>query len=414
METMFKLAKAASRTLNLESEERINRALLKAADALEHDTEAILVANRTDLDRMELSDPLYDRLMLSPKRVAAMASDIRVVAGLRSPVGEIISTHTRPNGMKIDKVRVPLGVVGVIFEARPNVSSDIFALCFKSGNCSLLKGSRNASHSNKAITGIIRRVLEEEGMDPAILTLLPDERPATDALINAVGMVDVVIPRGGRELIDYVRRNSQVPVIETGAGVCHVYFDREGDIRIGTQVVLNAKTRRVSVCNALDCLLVHEERLNDIAALCAPLSGEGVIIFADPASLAALRGNYPEKLLRYVSEDSYGTEFLDYKMALHVVPGIHEAIDHIDRYGSRHSESIVTEDHMAARLFARSVDAACVYTNLPTSFTDGAQFGFGAEIGISTQKLHARGPMGLPELTTYKYVITGHGQTREE
>jgi len=373
---------------------------------------AILSANAADLSRMSPDDPKYDRLRLTPERIDGIASDMRKVASLPSPVGSILSETVRPNGMKIKKITVPFGVVGVIYEARPNVTADVFSLCLKSGNVSLLKGGSDAYESNSAITAVIHSVLRRRGLSPAICTLLPPGRDATTALLNATGYVDVVIPRGSAELINYVRDNARVPVIETGAGICHTYFDRDGDRDKGREIVNNAKTRRVSVCNALDCLIIHRSRLDDLPYICGKLSDSKVVIFADEPALAALRGCYPAQLLQPATEDSFGTEFLDYKMSIKTVSTIEEALSHIAQYGSKHSECIISESPEAIRLFERRVDASCVYANVSTAFTDGGQFGFGAEIGISTQKMHARGPMALRELTAYKYVIEGEGQIR--
>ncbi len=413
LQPVFEKSREAARALNLESGERIAATLHKVADELLREKAAILHANRQDLLRMERNNPLYDRLLLNSERLNSIAAEMHAVADMPSPVGRILHRTTRPNGLKIEKVSVPFGVVGVIFEARPNVCCDVFALCFKSANASLLKGSRSATLSNTAITDIIRRVLREEEMDENIVTLLPEEREATDALMGAVEYVDLIIPRGGASLINFVRANSRVPVIETGAGICHTYFDRMGDAGKGSAIIFNAKTRRVSVCNTLDCLIVHSERLGDLPKLCGGLAEKNVVIYADPRAREALAGHYPEELLLPARPKNFGTEFLDYKMAVKSVDSLPEALAHIARYGSRHSEAIITEDRAAAALFTRSVDAACVYTNASTAFSDGAQFGLGAEIGISTQKLHARGPMGLEELTTYKYVVTGNGQVRQ-
>ncbi len=387
-------------------------ALRHVADAAQERMEEIMDANRSDLDRMDPASPMYDRLKLTPERIKDIADGLRNVAGLASPVGEVLSETVRPNGLKISKVRVPFGVIGVIYEARPNVSFDVFGLCFRSGNACVLKGGSDARCSNETITGIIRDVLAAEGFDPDVVIQLPAGHESTQALLQAVGYVDLVIPRGGSSLISFVRDNARVPVIETGAGICHTYFDADGDLEKGSRIVFNAKTRRVSVCNALDSLIVHSSRLADLPALCAPLAAKNVIIYADSRAYSALQDNYPAELLKEADESSFGTEFLDYKMSLKTVDSIDEALAHIARYSSRHSEAIITENPATAEYFTRRVDAACVYTNASTAFTDGAQFGFGAEIGISTQKLHARGPMALPELTTYKYIITGTGQTR--
>lgn len=409
---LFERAVAASRKLNLVPTDRIDRTLLALADATEAQARKILEANREDLARMDPQHPMYDRLLLDEKRIAGIAADIRNVASLPSPLGIVLSEVQRPNGMTIRKTSVPFGVIGVIYEARPNVGFDVFSLCLKSGNACMLKGGSDARCSNEAIAGVIRNVLRAQGLDEDCLTLMPPDREATARLLEAVGYVDLVIPRGSKGLIDFVRRNARVPVIETGAGICHTYFDRAGDAAKATAIVLNAKTRRVSVCNALDCLVVHRDRLGDLPALCAPLAERQVTIYADGESFGVLQGNYPSELLMPADENSFGTEFLSYKMSIRTVGSLDEAVAHITRYSSRHSEAIVSEDREAIREFQRRVDAACVYANVSTAFTDGAQFGMGAEIGISTQKLHARGPMALHELTTYKYLIEGEGQVR--
>ncbi len=412
LNSIFEKARRASRELALVDERVINRVLERVADEAVRRSAEILAANARDLARMEPANPMYDRLMLTHERIEGIAADIRNVAGLASPVGELLSETVRPNGMKIRKVRVPFGVIGVIYEARPNVSFDVFSLCFKSSNACLLKGGTDARESNEAIVALIREVVEKEGLNPDVVTLLPADREATEVMLGAVGKVDVIIPRGSSSLINYVRDNSRVPVIETGAGICHAYFDRDGDVRKGAAIVFNAKTRRVSVCNALDTLVVHSDRLTDLALLCKPLADKDVVIYADERAYTALENAYPARLLQHATEDSFGTEFMDYKMSLRTVDSFDEAVEHIMKYSSQHSETIVTENPAVAEAFIRQIDAACVYTNVSTAFTDGAQFGFGAEIGISTQKLHARGPMALPELTTYKYIITGDGQVR--
>ena len=392
--------------------ERIGSILTETAAALKKNSADILEANRLDLQRMDPANPKYDRLMLTEARINAIAADMEHVSTLPSPLGKTYSTAKRPNGMTISKVSVPFGVIGIIYEARPNVTADVFALCLKSGNVCLLKGGSDAECTNRKIVEIIHSVLEANAIDTAVCTLLPAHREATAALLNAVGKVDLIIPRGGSALINYVRDNSRVPVIETGAGICHTYFDAAGDLDKGTAIVANAKTRRVSVCNALDCLIVHRSRLADLPALCAPLAEKNVLIYADTQAYGALLGTYPDALLGHATDEHFGTEFLDYKMSIRTVADLDEALTHIATHSSRHSECIVSEDAGAIRQFQLSVDAACVYANVSTAFTDGAQFGFGAEIGISTQKLHARGPMALAELTTYKYLIEGNGQTR--
>lgn len=403
----------ASRKLALLDRKKINEILIAVADAAVDNIERILTANVMDLQKMEVSNPKYDRLKLTKERIFDIASDIRNVASLPSPLGNVLYEDVRPNGLKIKKVSVPFGVIGVIYEARPNVSFDVFSLCLKSGSACVLKGGSDAYNSNMAIVEIIREVLVKFAVDKNIVTLLPTDRETTTELLHANGYVDLIIPRGSSNLINYVRTEATVPVIETGAGICHTYFDLAGDINKGARIVNNAKTRRVSVCNALDCLLIHSDRLSDLPQICSELSSSNVIIYADKSSYEALKDTYPAELLQPATKDSYGTEFLDYKMAIKTVSNIDEAINHIFKYSSKHSECIVTEDKNAAEYFRRAVDAACVYVNAPTSFTDGAQFGLGAEIGISTQKLHARGPMGLKEITTYKWIIEGNGQIRK-
>ena len=414
MDTKAILKKAAEAVVSLQmiSDEKVSRILLDVAAGLRASTNDIIAANSADLARMSPDNPKYDRLRLTPERIDGIASDMENVASLPSPLGKVISETSRPNGMTITKLSVPFGVVGVIYEARPNVTADVFSLCFRSGNVCVLKGGSDADDSSRAIVAVIHETLERHGVDKAVCTLLPAQREATAELLSAVGLVDLIIPRGSSSLINFVRDNARIPVIETGAGICHTYFDKSGDVAKGAAIVNNAKTRRVSVCNALDCLVIHKERLSDLPAICQKLSDNKVVIYADSQSFAALEGNYPSELLQPATDESFGTEFLDYKMSIRTVDSITEALKHIAAYSSKHSECIVSEDPEAVRQFQKMVDAACVYANVSTAFTDGAQFGFGAEIGISTQKLHARGPMALPELTTYKYIIEGDGQVR--
>lgn len=411
---IFQAVRIASRKLAMLDTERVNHILCAVADRIETHTERLLEANQEDLQRMEVSNPKYDRLKLTRERLDDIVDNMRQVAALPSPLGRVLESYTVPSGLRLKKVSVPFGVIGMIYEARPNVSFDVFALCLKSGNAAILKGGSDADASNRAIVQLIQEVLEECRVDPHVVELLPSSREATAALLHAEGWVDLIIPRGSSGLIRYVREEATVPVIETGAGVCHTYFDWAGDLVKGTAIVDNAKTRRVSVCNALDCLLIHRGRLSDLPALCAPLQESRVILYADEAAYEALSGRYPVELLRPATPESYGTEFLDYKMAIKTVENVTEAVSHIYTYGSGHSECIVTEDAETANFFTKAVDAACVYVNAPTSFTDGAQFGLGAEIGISTQKLHARGPMGLREMTTYKWIVEGDGQIRKK
>lgn len=410
---IFTRVKEASRVLPTMTDEERSAVLLTLADMLDNDHESLLAANAHDLERMDRSNPLYDRLQLTPERIKGIAADMRNVAGLPCPLGEETARRTLPNGILLRQVRVPFGVIGVIYEARPNVTFDVFSLCLKSGNCCVLKGGRDAEYSNEAAIAMIHSALRRHGMSPDTACLLPATHEATAELLGAVGLVDVCIPRGGRKLIDFVRDNARVPVIETGAGVVSTYFDETGDTAIGTAIVENAKTRRVSVCNALDTLLIHAGRLEDLATIAAPLAEKNVEIHADPRAYEALKGYYPADLLVHATDEDWDREWMDYKMGVRTVDDIDEAIAHIAAHGSGHSECIVTEDEVAAGRFQREVDAACVYVNAPTSFTDGAQFGLGAEIGISTQKLGPRGPMGLNEITTTRYLLTGRGQVRK-
>ncbi len=402
----------ASRSLGLLAAEKVNAVLLDLADEAVKQIPALLVENQKDLDRMDPKDPKYDRLQLSEKRIQDIANDIRNVVSLPSPLGKLLSEKKLENGLLIKKVSVPMGVIGVIYEARPNVSFDVFSLCFKTGNASILKGGSDASFSNEAIIKVIHSVLKKHNIDTNVAELLPPDRTATEALLNAVGFVDVIIPRGSQGLIDFVRLNAKVPVIETGAGIVHTYFDASGDLEKGKAIVNNSKTRRVSVCNALDCLIIHESRLVDLPVIAAPLINSNVELFADDLAYQSLKASYPENLLQPASDEHFGTEFLDYKMSVKTVKTLEEALEHIANYSSKHSEAIVSEDSASIEKFLNSVDAAAVYANVSTAFTDGAQFGLGAEIGISTQKLHARGPMGLDELTSYKWIVEGQGQIR--
>ena len=406
----FERVKRASKSLALLSDEQRNDILNAVADAIVNHKERILKANAEDLAKMSKENPLYDRLQLTDSRLEGIVSDMRNVATLPTPLGHITKQKTLPNGLRLCRVSVPFGVIGMIYEARPNVTFDVFSLCFKSGNACVLKGGKDADCSNREEVALIHEILEKYGVNPDVVALLPATHEATGEMLNAVGYVDLCIPRGGRKLIDFVRDTARIPVIETGAGVVNTYFDKDGDLEMGQAIIYNAKTRRVSVCNALDCLLIHENRLSDLPALCEKMAEKHVIIYADTQAFAALSGRYP--YLEPATEESFGTEFMDYKLAIKTVSSLEEALDHIDENGSGHSEAIVTANEAAARKFQAHVDAACVYWNAPTSFTDGAQFGLGAEIGISTQKLGPRGPMALEEICTYKWLIEGEGQTR--
>ena len=403
--------KSASRLLARLTDAQRSDILLDLADATEARTSYLLAANALDLSRMDQADPRYDRLQLTAARLRDIARDLRSVAALPSPLGRTLKHAVLPNGLELSRVSVPFGVIGIIFEARPNVCFDCFALCLKAGSACVLKGGSDARDSCTAIVGLIHDVLQRHGL-PASCAALLTSHADTDHLLQARGLVDLIIPRGSSRLINYVREHAQVPVIETGAGVVHCYVDRDADLAKALAIVVNAKTRRVSVCNALDCLIIHRDRLDLLPVLARELTAKGVRIEADERAWQALQGVVPPTLLAVADDQSFGTEFLALRMAVRVVDTLDEALLHIGRYGSGHSESIVTDDACAAQRFLDEVDAACVYWNAPTSFTDGAQFGLGAEIGISTQKLHARGPMALEEITTYKWVIKGDGQTR--
>lgn len=410
--SIFKATAKASGILSLPDTVTINKILLDVAEEAINKSDLLIAENEKDLSRMDPSDPKYDRLRLTRERINSIASDIRNVMLLPDPTGRIIFEKIKDNGLLIRKVTVPFGVIGVIYEARPNVTFDVFSLCLKSGNACILKGGSDAYCSNSAIVSLIKSVLRKSEIDENIINLLPAGREEAVQLMNARDYVDLIIPRGSQELIEYVRKNSSIPVIETGAGICHTYFDEFGDREKGRAIIFNAKTRRVSVCNALDCLIIHETRLDDLPYITGLCAGKNVVFYADKKAYKALKNEYPETLLQHATDESFGTEFLSYKMSVKTVGSIDEALDHIARYSSKHSEAIISEDRSRLDLFCRKVDAAAVYTNTSTAFTDGAEFGLGAEIGISTQKLHARGPMGLQELTTYKWIIEGNGQVR--
>lgn len=412
MKEIFQQVRDASVELAQVSADVINKVLVEVADAAEQNMDVILEANAKDLARMDPANPMYDRLKLTSERIKGIAGDTRKVSTLSSPLGRVLKQHTLPNGLELTRVSVPFGVIGVVYEARPNVTFDVFSLCLKSGNACILKGGKDADDSNRASVEIIKSVLRKNGIDDRIVCLLPATHEATAELLHANGYVDLVIPRGSKRLIDFVRQEASVPVIETGAGVCHAYMDKDADIEKAIRIINNAKTRRVSVCNALDCAIIHEDRLADLVPVAEELQKSNVKIYADAPAFAVLQPVYPSELLFPATEESFGTEFQAYAMAVKTVANAKEAMLHIRRFGSGHSECIVTENEQTADLFLRSVDAACVYHNAPTSFTDGAQFGLGAEIGISTQKLHARGPMALEEITTYKWLIRGNGQVR--
>ena len=402
----------ASRKLNMIEGDMVKSVLMELAKQTRKNTDFILQENKKDLERMEPQSPTFDRLKLTKERIVGIASDIENVANLPNPVGRILKEEIRLNRLKIKKITVPFGVIGVIYEARPNVTFDVFALCFKSGNASVLKGGSDAHYSNIAIVSIIQKVLRQFEIDENIVTLLPTGRDETHEMLSARGYIDLIIPRGSQGLIDFVRKNATIPVIETGVGVCHTFFDEQGDIDKGREIIFNAKTRRPSVCNTLECLIIHESRLNDLPSLTNKLAVENVLIHADTKSYNILKDCYPSHLLQEATANDYGREYLALEMAIKTVSSLDEALTHISEYGSKHSEAIVSENAATINIFQKMVDASSVYANASTAFTDGAQFGLGAEIGISTQKLHARGPMGLEELTSYKWIVEGDGQVR--
>lgn len=412
IQNQFYAVKTASKVLIGQQGQVVDGILLQLADEAVAATQQLLAENAKDLALMSPDDPKYDRLELTEERIAGIAQEIRNVAGLSNPVGELLQERDMPNGMNISKVRVPLGVVGVIYEARPNVTFDVFSLCFKTGNAVLLKGGSDAHYSNTAIVGIIQKVLKNNNINPDVVTLLPPDREATEQLLQATEVVDVIIPRGSQRLINYVRAHSRVPVIETGAGIVHTYADESATIEKVSAIVFNAKTRRPSVCNSLDCLVLHRSLLPQLAQILSPLATKDVVLFADLDAFEALKGKYPSQNLQVANNEHFGTEFLSLKLAIKTVGSLEEALQHIDFYSSKHSEAIISENAENIARFLNCVDAAAVYSNVSTAFTDGAQFGLGAEIGISTQKLHARGPMGLSELTSYKWIVKGNGQVR--
>ncbi|WBL43941.1 glutamate-5-semialdehyde dehydrogenase [Algoriphagus halophytocola] len=406
---IFEEVKKASRKLTGLANDQVNFVLHNLAALAVENTAFLLAENQKDLDQMDSENPMYDRLLLTEERIQTIAGEIIQVSALPSPLHHILESNTLENGLKIEKTTVPLGVVGIIYEARPNVTFDVFSLALKSGNGLVLKGGSDADHSNRAIMTLIHQVLENHSLPTSAFQLLPAERAATQALLEAVGAVDVIIPRGSQGLINFVRENAKVPVIETGAGIVHTYVDETADLEKAREIVLNSKTRRPSVCNSLDCMIIHESRLSDLNALLAPLLERGVQIFADEQAFAALEQH---DNISQADQTHFGTEFLSLKMSIKTVSSLDEALDHIAAYSSKHSEAIVSESKKNIHRFLLEVDAAAVYENASTAFTDGAQFGLGAEIGISTQKLHARGPMALKELCSYKWVVRGNGQVR--
>ena len=405
--------RAAARELARCDDTTIQGVLNSLADKSLAAVEEILAANRRDLSRMSQSDPKYDRLMLNPDRLNAIADDLRFVARLPSPVGELLEQRKLENGLELSKIRVPMGVIAVIFESRPNVTFDVFALCLKTQNACVLKGSSDAHATNQVIVSLIHEVLTRHGLNPDAVFLAPPEREWLPQILQATDFIDLAIPRGSKGLIDFVRDNSRIPVIETGAGIVHTYVDASADLAKARAIITNAKTRRVSVCNALDTLVIHHDLLGELPGLMQDMGEEhDVEVFADDEAYAALEGHY-SGTLNHATEQHFGQEFLSLKMSVKTVPGPDAALDHIHTFSSKHSEAVVAEDPAVIEQFLNTVDAAAVYANTSTAFTDGGQFGMGAEIGISTQKLHARGPMALPELTSYKWVVRGTGQIRD-
>ena len=412
LETLGQKAVAAKYELQKLSTETKNSALQAVAAALVKETDRILAANQKDYEIAKqggMAEGLLDRLKLTDARIEGMAEGLRQIVELHDPVGEVMETFDRPNGLHISKVRVPMGVIGIIYEARPNVTADAFGLCFKTGNAVILKGGKDAFYSNEAITEIIRETLCNRQIPADAIQLITDnDRAVTTAFMQLKQYVDVLIPRGGAGLIRAVVENSTIPVIETGTGNCHIYVDEDADLEQAIPIIVNAKTQRIGVCNACESLLVHEK----IADRFLPALGEAL-----KAKNVEMRGD--RKVMTLIpdaleaTEEDYGTEYLDYIISMKTVASVDEAVAHINKYNTRHSDAILTENTAHAETFLQGVDSACVYVNASTRFTDGFEFGFGAEIGISTQKLHARGPMGLKELTTYKYLIRGNGQIRK-
>lgn len=406
---IFEEVKKGARKLTGLSNEKINQVLHNLAISAVENTYFLLEENQKDLDRMDQDDPMYDRLLLTEERIQNIAGEIIQVSALPSPLHHVLESKTLENGLSLEKTTVPLGVIGIIYEARPNVTFDVFTLALKSGNGLVLKGGSDADHSNRAIMSLIHQVLAINELPTDAFQLLPADRAATKALLEAVGFVDVIIPRGSQGLINFVRENAKVPVIETGAGIVHTYVDESADLEKAKEIAFNAKTRRPSVCNSLDCLVIHESHLPVLSDLIQPMLESKVQVFADEKAFAALGAN---ELISKADESHFGTEFLGLKLAIKTVSNLDEALDHIAAYSSRHSEAIVAENQKTIDRFLLEVDAAAVYANASTAFTDGAQFGLGAEIGISTQKLHARGPMALKELCSYKWIVRGNGQVR--
>lgn len=410
---LLKKAKQSARQYALLTHQHRQSVLTTLAHCLQQYEQKILENNEIDLQKIPNSDPKYDRLLLNHDRLVALQNSIEKVAHLPDPLNKVLETYQHPQGMKLVKISVPLGVVAIIYESRPNVTIDSFVLSFMAGNACVLKGGREADHSNKTFVELIHQALAAHQITTEGVVLLPAKREMVTALCDAQGLIDVIIPRGGNNLIKEVRENARVPVIETGAGVVHIYFDRAGDVKIGKAILTNAKTRRVSVCNAVDCLIIDEQRLSDLPDLLSDLKNKQVEIFADAHSYVLLKEYYPHQLLHHATSENYGMEYLSLKLAIKTVSSLQDAITHIQLYSSGHSEAIITEDNKARDTFLQHIDAAAVYVNVSTAFTDGEEFGMGAEIGISTQKLHVRGPFSMQHLTSMKWLIYGEGQVRK-
>ncbi|MDF2379532.1 MAG: glutamate-5-semialdehyde dehydrogenase [Candidatus Gracilibacteria bacterium] len=405
--------KKASYQLHLCSTEERNQALELIKQTLLDNSSAILKANKKDLDKMNENDSLYDRLLLDELRIKGICIELQNVIDLNDPLNKALEKSEGPSGIKLKKISVPLGCIGIIYEARPNVTVDVTSLCLKSGNAVLLRGSSSAYESNSVIVNLIQSALEKSHLPKDSVQLMEPDRELTKEMLQANEYLDLIIPRGSAKLIQYVRENASVPTIETGASVVHTFVDKSANIEMACDIIINEKTRRPSVCNALDTVLVHEDIMSDfVPALAEKMKDSGVLIHADMGCHQLLHGSYDDAKLMSDAEDHFNTEFLGLEMNIAVVSDFNTAIEHIRKYSLKHSESIITEDPLHAERFQKEVDAACVYVNTSTAFSDGAQFGLGSEIGISTQKLHARGPMGLEELTSYKWLINSDGLTR--
>lgn len=419
LESAYKTLKEGSQKLALQNATQKNNALKAVAQALDKNRKSIIDANKIDIENAQkkgVPDSIIDRLLLNDKRIDGIIESLNIVIAQTDPIGDEIAGWKTPNGMSIRQVRVPLGIVGIIYENRPNVTVDAFCLAYKSGNSILLRGSSSSYVSNKEIVRVIKDALKnvEDGVPEAIelVEVIEHNHDDVNAILNAVGKIDVVLPRGGKKLIQNVVENAKVPVIETGSGVCHLYIDEFANLEMAAKIAENAKIQRPSVCNAIECIVVHKKMLQEFLPLLAKTFDGRVKIHADEQSFSILKNHVASELLFQATEDDFANEYLDFACCIKTVDSIEDAISYINSHNTKHSESIITESRANARLFQTTVDASCVYVNASTRFTDGGEFGFGAELGISTQKLHARGPMGIKVLTTTKYLIDGEGQIR--